>query len=106
MQLGVSNKQQPTEKESNMSEDDKIVNLEGRRRVNEITNRMLLKKRFDDLAGDVLPGEGFPEDEITDAMIRSLCHRIGDRKELMEWVEDIADMWFEEKASKDQTEKE
>jgi len=66
-----------------------------RRLAHHLADQVELERRFDALADDILPGEGFPQDEITDAMIRSLCHRIGDRSELMEWVKDIADMWFE-----------
>jgi hypothetical protein len=63
--------------------------------MNEVTDRMRLKKRFADLAEDVLPGEGFPDDEITDAMIRAVCFRIGNHAETLAWVKDIADQWFE-----------
>ncbi len=55
---------------------------------------MRLKQRFDQLAEDVLPGEGFPDDEITDAMIRSLCHRFDDQRVMMDRVKRIADKWF------------
>ena len=63
--------------------------------LSDATDWMRLKERFYQLAEDVLPGEGFPDDDITNAMIRSLCSRIGDREKLMQWVKDIADMWFD-----------
>jgi hypothetical protein len=62
----------------------------------EHTDRIRLKQRFDEFADNVLPGEGFPEDEIIDAMIRSLCRRIDNRDELMKRVNVIADRWFDE----------
>ena len=63
--------------------------------------RMRLMKEFDDFADTLLPAEDATDedyDQITDCIIRSLCHRIGNRDELMEWVGDIADMWFPSKA--------
>ena len=68
---------------------------ERRRRIAEMYDRMRLAARFQTLADDVLPGEGFADDEITDAMIRTLCKRVGDRAEVMDWVKDIADTRFD-----------
>jgi hypothetical protein len=66
-----------------------------RKELNDITDRMRLKRRFEEFARDILPGEGFADDEITDACIRMLCARIGAHEELIEHVKDVADQWFE-----------
>jgi hypothetical protein len=63
------------------------------RDIQDQADRMRLRRRFNELA-DQLPGEGFPDDEITDAMIRALCHRIGNRADLIERVRRIADIWW------------
>lgn len=69
-----------------------------RKRQQAVADRIEIKRRFDDVAKD-LTGEDFQEDEVTDGMIRSLCQRIGDRKEVMEWVKDITDQWFDAETS-------
>lgn len=63
--------------------------------LNEIADRIRLKRRFEDLAEDVLPGEGFPDEEITNAMVRALCERVDDKARLLALVDEIATIWFE-----------
>jgi hypothetical protein len=61
-------------------------------------SRLQLIQAFNDFTDSLLPAEGVTDadhDVITDCMIKSLCHRIGDRDELLAWVEDIADIWFD-----------
>jgi hypothetical protein len=66
-----------------------------RKQAHDMADRTRLTRKFDDFA-ESLAGEGFPDNEITDCMMRSLCRRVGGRDELIALARDIADMWFDE----------
>jgi hypothetical protein len=61
----------------------------------DMADQVRLTRKFDDFA-ESLGGEGFPDNEITDCMMRSLCRRVGSGEELIARAKDIADMWFAE----------
>jgi hypothetical protein len=54
---------------------------------------MRLKRRFDAVTGE-MSGEGFADEDINVAMIRSLCGRIGNYDEVCKLVEAVAATWF------------
>ena len=66
-----------------------------RRKAHDLADRIDLMQRFIRLTEE-LPGEGFLDDEITDAMVKALCDRVGDKKELVAIVEDISAIWFDD----------
>ncbi len=66
-----------------------------------MADRKRLEQRIDEFADNILPAEGFGRDQITDAMIRTLCSRFNDPNELMERVKGLADLWFVEPSGDD-----
>jgi hypothetical protein len=62
--------------------------------MSDFHDRLTLGHKFEELI-ETLPGEGFPDDEITDAMIRIVCDRCGSRAAVLKRVERIAKRWFE-----------
>jgi len=70
-------------------------NAQRRTKAHDLHDRIELMQRFRKLAEE-LPGEGFPDDKITDAMVKALCDRVGDKKEVRAIVEDISAMWFDD----------
>lgn len=74
---------------------EKVLSKETRPLFHHLHDKGLLKKRFDELAEDVLPGEGFSNDDIMDAMIRSLCSQAGNPEELTARFNAVVKAWFE-----------
>jgi hypothetical protein len=61
--------------------------------IHNVTDRIRVRRRFADLA-DTLPGEGFADDEITDALIRAACSRFDNCAEAEARIAAIVDQWF------------
>jgi hypothetical protein len=74
---------------------EKALSQETRPLFYHLHDKRLLKKRFDELAEDVLPGEGFSNDDIMDGMIRSLCSQAGNPEKLTARFNAVVEAFFD-----------